>query len=361
MKTYRAAVIGCSRMGGFIDNEVVGMPTITLPYSHAAGYMACDRTELVACADIRTDVMAEFGKLYNIPASHQYTDYRELIDKEKPEILSIATQPEQRAEITLYAAEHGVKAIFAEKPMSASLGEAYAMVDALEKHGVLFNMGTNRRWSSAYDKMKEVVDSGELGPLKSIIIYNNGTLFNTGSHYIDIAMRLNSDQPAVWAQGHLRVDDSIFEGDILHEDPAGEGTIYFANGVTAYLLGTPRGGDIEVICANGVLTAYNDGLEWHMRTRQPIDPQGRKGLVTVPFDAPENVSSTSRLIDDLVHGLDSGEPTRGGPRVSLASTELIFALMESYRKGGAKVYLPVQDHKLRLQRKPIAHTPKYTA
>ena len=46
MKTYRAAVIGCSRMGGFIDNEVAKSGTIVLPYSHAAGYVACVRTEL---------------------------------------------------------------------------------------------------------------------------------------------------------------------------------------------------------------------------------------------------------------------------------------------------------------------------
>ena len=31
MKTYRAAVIGCSRMGGFIDNEVIGSPKAALP------------------------------------------------------------------------------------------------------------------------------------------------------------------------------------------------------------------------------------------------------------------------------------------------------------------------------------------
>ncbi len=266
-------------MGGFIDNEVVGSPKMALPYSHAAGYMACGRTDLIACADVRTDVMAQFGKLYRIPASHQYTDYRELIDKEHPEVLSIATQPEQRAEITIYAAEHGVKAIYAEKAMSASLGEAYAMVEALEQNGVFFNLGTNRRWSVAYDQMKALVDSGELGALKNVIIYNNGTLFNTGSHYIDLVMRLNSDQPAVWAQGNLRAKDDIFDGDILREDPVGEGLVYFANGVTGYLLVTPRGGDIEVICENGTLTAYNDGLEWHLRRREPIDPQGRTGFV----------------------------------------------------------------------------------
>ena len=80
MKTYRAVVIGCSRMGGFIDNEIVGDPAVKRPFSHAAVFTTLDRTELVGCADLRTDVMNEFGKLYNVPTDHQYNDYRQLID-----------------------------------------------------------------------------------------------------------------------------------------------------------------------------------------------------------------------------------------------------------------------------------------
>ena len=76
MKTYRAAVIGCSRMGGFIDNEARSSPTFVGPYSHGAGYYACERTDLVACSDLRTDVMEQFGRLYRIPRERQYTDYR---------------------------------------------------------------------------------------------------------------------------------------------------------------------------------------------------------------------------------------------------------------------------------------------
>ena len=365
MKTYRAAVVGCSRMGGFIDNEVVGSPKAALPYSHAAGCMACTRTDLIACADVRTEVMAEFGRQYKIPPAAQYTDYRELIDKERPEILSIATQPEQRAEITIYAAEHGVKAIYAEKAMSAALAEADAMVAALERNGVFFNLGTNRRWSVAYDQMKALVDSGELGALKSVIIYNNGTLFNTGSHYIDLVMRLNSDQPAVWAQGNLRAKAEIFENDpigneLLREDPVGEGSIYFANGVTGYLLITPRGGDIEVICEHGTLTAYNDGLEWHLRRRASKEVDGHTGLITAPYPEPPLASSTLALIEDLVHALDTGEPTRGGPQISLASTELIFALIESHQQGGARVSLPLAHRTLRMQRSRGPNQPKYS-
>lgn len=361
MKIYRAAVIGCSRMGGFIDNEVVGSPGHVPPYSHAAGFYACPRTQLVACADVRTDVMEQFGLRYDIPQSRQYTDYREMIAKEQLDIVSVATQPEPRAEIVIYAAEHGIKAIYAEKAMAASLAEADAMVAALERHKVAFNLGTNRRWSPLYDRIKEVIDSGELGVLKNIIIYNNGTLFNTASHTLDLALRLNSDQPAEWVQGHLPDGDRFIDGDILHEDPRGEGIIHFANGVTAYALLTPRGVEFEAICENGAISALNDGLEMQLRRRVPVDPQGRTGLQSVDFPAVAPASSTLRLIEDLVHALDTGEPERGGPRVSLASTELIFALIESHCRGGARVHLPLEHRTLRLQRQRGPNQPKYQA
>ena len=61
MQKYRAALVGCGRMGAFIDNEVAGRPNANLPYSHAAGYEACSRTELVAGSDMRSEVLEQFG------------------------------------------------------------------------------------------------------------------------------------------------------------------------------------------------------------------------------------------------------------------------------------------------------------
>lgn len=360
MKTYRAAVIGCSRMGGFIDNEVRNVPKIVPPYSHAAGFYACERTDLVACADLRTDVMEKFGEQYDIPKARQYTDYKEMIEKENLDIISVATQPEPRAEIVIYAAEHGAKAIYAEKAMAASLAEADAMVEALERNGTILNLGTNRRWSPYYDKMKSVIDSGDLGALKNIIIYNNGTLFNTASHTLDLVLRLNSDQPAVWVQAHLPNGDAAIDGDILHEDPTGEGIIHFANGVTAYMLLTPRGLEVEAIGENGTLTALNDGREWLLRQRVPT-AGGRSELQVQPFPEVEPASSTLRLVEDLVHALDTGEPPRGGARAAHASTELIFAFIESHRRGGARVALPLENRQVQLKRNHTPRQPKYTA
>lgn len=361
MKTYRAAVIGCSRMGGFIDNEVIGYPTIVLPLSHADGFVACPRTELVACADMRTDVMAEFGRRHAVPPAAQYTDYREMIAREQLDIVSVATQPEPRTEIVIYAVEHGIKAIYAEKALAASLAEAEAMVAAVERNGVVFNMGTNRRWASEYDAMKAFVESGDIGALKSILITNTGTLFNMGSHYIDTALRLNNDQPVAWVQATLHNADQIIDGDVLHVDPAGDAILCFRNGVMAYLLTTTGGNDCEVVCEQGSLTAVNDALSWGLRRPQTIDAQGHKAMVAAPFAEPVRVSTTLRLIEDLVQALDTGQPTRGGTRVALAGLEIIFALIESHRRGGARVSLPLADRKLRLQRNIAPKQPKYNA
>jgi predicted dehydrogenase len=360
MKKYRAAVIGCSRMGGFIDNEVIGLPGLVLPYSHAAGFYACDRVDLVACSDVRPDVMEQFGQRYDIPKERQYTDYREMIERENLDIISVATQPEPRAEIVIYAVDRGVKAIYAEKALTASLAEADAMVEALERNGAILNMGTNRRWSPVYDQVTELIAKGEIGTLKSIIIYNNGTLFNTGSHTLDVAMRLNGDAPAVWVQGRLPDDNgSLIEGDLLHEDPRGEGIIGFANGVTLYALMTPRQVEFEAIGDEGVISILNDGRELQMRRRMPKD--GRNELQFVDITPAGPVSTTLRLIEDLVHSLDTGEPPVGGARVALANTELIFGIIESHRRGGARVELPLDVRNLRMQRKRGPNQPKYQA
>ena len=75
--------------------------------------------------------MAAFGKRYGIPTERHYADYRELIDQERPEILSAATQPEERAEIIIYAVENGARALWADKALCASLPAAAAALRKL--------------------------------------------------------------------------------------------------------------------------------------------------------------------------------------------------------------------------------------
>lgn len=354
MKTYRAALIGCSRMGAFIDNEV----DHGRPYSHAAGYEACDRTDLIACSDIREEAMEKTGARYGIDSAHFYTDYKALIDQEKPDIVSVATQPEHRAEIVIYAAEHGVKAIYAEKAMAASMAEADAMTKACDKHNVFFNMGTNRRWDTGYDAMIDVINSGRIGPLQSVITHMTGSLFNTASHCFDLLVRLNGDVPVSWVQAHLsgKVE---WDGDVLKNDPVGHGIIQFENGVTGYALNSGRGLEVEGVGKDGVVSALQNGEDWQVREQVDKDYRGRNVLGSGAFPDFEVKSSTVCLIEDLVQALDTGHPTRCGARLARANQELIFAFIESHQSGGARVTLPLENSRYKLARDFAPRQPKY--
>ena len=356
MKTYRAALIGCSRMGAFIDNECPpGRPA----YSHAAGYEACPRTEMVACADLREDLMEQVGLRYGVPKEKQYLDYREMIQTEKPDIVSIATQPEPRAQIVVHAAEHGVRAIYCEKAMAASLSDADAMVEAVEGNDVFLNMGTNRRWDTGYDAMKSVVDSGRLGNLKSVISHCCGPLFNSASHMFDLLLRINDDVPVAWVQAHLTDADETVDGELLRGDPCGEGILQAENGVNLYALNSGRGVEFEAVCERGSVETWNNGTSWNLRESGGHDHFDRDVLVRGEFPSFEEASSTVRLIEDLVHSLDTGEPPRGGVRAARANTELIFAFIESHARGGQRVELPLSGSAYRLQRDQEARRPKF--
>lgn len=359
MRQYKAGVIGCGRMGGFIDNEWVGGPLeYMLPHSHAAVYEAIDRIDLVACSDVREDVMDRFGQRYNVPLEKQYTDYRQMIQAEKLDIVSITTQPEQRAEIILYACEQGVPALYVEKALCASLEEADRIVEAVQRRRVVFNMGTGRRWDTGYEAMKALVHSGELGPLRTIIIYGTGSLYNSASHWFDLALWINNDAPIEWVEGHLHSTDDLFDGDVLRKDPVGEGVIQFANGVRVYALNTPRGPEIEAVCTHGTVTAQNNGLTWSVR-RSPNDSAARWQLHEAPFPEYVPQSTNKRLVEDIVQALDTGGPTRGGVEVARANQEMIAAIIASHRKGGARVHVPLTERHVRLERVVAGRQPRY--
>ena len=358
-RTYRAAVIGCSRMGGFIDNEVVGYAGIMPPYSHGASFVACDRTDLVACSDLREEVMKQFGEAHGVPKEGQYLDFRELIDREQPDIVSVATQPEHRAEIVVYAAEHGVKAIYAEKAFSASMADADAVVETCERNGAVLNLGTQSRWDPGYEVMRELAHGGDIGQLHTLVAHHLGALFNNGNHVLDLMMWLNRDEPAEWVQGTVPALEEMLDGDVLTQDPEGLGMVHFRNGVTAHLQSTPQLHDYEAICAEGAVAGRNNGQTWELRRSETQDHRARGIWTLTDFPEFETASSNLLLVEDLVRSLDTGEPPRGGVRSARANSELIFALMESHLRGGTRVELPLKDSSLRLDRRPVGRQPRY--
>ena len=355
MKSYRAALIGCGRIGAFIDNEGAQK----FAYSHAAAYEACDRTTLVACSDPRTQVMAQAGKRYGVPVAHQYTDYREMIDSERPDIVSVCTQPEHRAAIVIHAAENGTRAIYAEKPMAGSLAEADAMVTAIERNNVTFNMGTNRRWDTGYGIIRSLIAEKRYGDLRSLTIHAGFGLFNMGSHAFDLLLWLNGDMPVDWVQFHLSQDANRIEGDRLRADPSGGGRLQFENGIPAFLLDSGRPFEVEAVCETGIISTLGNDHEWQIREAGDLDQRGKPAFCPGIFPTFERTSPAVNLIMDLVNSLETGAPTRGGVGIARRNTELIFACLQSHIDGGIRINLPLVSSNLRLERELAPRDPKF--
>jgi len=343
MKTYRAAVIGCGRMGGFIDNEVIGTPGFISPYSHGGGFYCSDRTELVACSDFREDLMEEFGKRYEVQSGSQYVDYKEMLETENLDIVSVATHVEHHAEIVIALAEAGVKAIYCEKGLASSLDEANAMAEACNRNKTILNMGTQRRYDSGFWKMKEIIDSGEIGRVQNLIMTYSAGLFDHGCHVVDLLMYLIDDPHAVWVQGHAPQSESIRDGTVYSDDPGGDGVVLFDNDVMVYLIHSNRY-EYQVNCEKGTLGTYNDTKGFFMRKGEPREFDE----IAFPEYAP--MSSTVNLINDLARALDSGEPPLGGIESARHGVEVMAAILESHLQGGKRIIMPLEKSSLRMNR-----------
>jgi predicted dehydrogenase len=184
-KTYRVGIIGCGGMG----------------HSHSRAYTQNPGTELAAAMDINEQSVKKLAEEFSIPSV--YTDYNQMLKKEDLDIVSITTWQGVRAEITVAAANAGVKGILGEKPMSASLGEADDMIKACEKNGAKLVIGHNGRFNAANTEIRRLVADGAIGQptLLHHIAKRNAGLLNTGTHAIDGWRYTLSDPETLWVIG----------------------------------------------------------------------------------------------------------------------------------------------------------------
>jgi predicted dehydrogenase len=168
---YRAAVIGLGRMGSTFDDEIQRGGAIFLPYCHAPSYMASPHTELVAGADLHEGQGAIFAERWGLSGEHIYSDYRDMLAAERPDIVSVCTTARHRAAIMQDAIEAGVKAIWAEKPITLSLADADAVIDLSTRNGVVIAINCSRRHSPFLTEARRMVLDGELGEILQITAY----------------------------------------------------------------------------------------------------------------------------------------------------------------------------------------------
>jgi predicted dehydrogenase len=151
---YRTALIGSGWWGGNI-----------LRCAIQAG-----SSKVVALCDVDTrnleHTAAEVKKL-NGDTPKLYRDYRELLQREKPQIVIVATPDHWHPLITIAALEAGAH-VYVEKPISHTINEGKAMVAAARNTQRVVQVGTHRRVSPHNVSGIEFLRSGKAGKIGSV-------------------------------------------------------------------------------------------------------------------------------------------------------------------------------------------------
>lgn len=185
MRGINIGVIGLGRMG-----QVYGY--------HVARQI--DDANLVAVADPREDVIADFSE--RVGGVSLYADYRDLLQHDDLHAVVVAAPTSLHRDIVIDAAEAG-KAIFCEKPTALTLAATDAMLAAVEKADVIFQVGFMRRFDRAYVAAWRKIEAGEIG--QPVAIRSIGR--DAGRTSLEFA------NPAV--SGGLIVDMGIHDFDVV--------------------------------------------------------------------------------------------------------------------------------------------------
>jgi len=148
----RVAIIGLGRIASTIDDEIRPGSGVMLPYSHMACYREAPGVEVVAGADPYEEQRAAFRARWGV--ERLYADYREMLERERPDMVSACTSARPRPAIVKDCAAAGVKAIWAEKPISFSLAEADEMVSACRHRGVKLAINCSRHWDGHWNQTR---------------------------------------------------------------------------------------------------------------------------------------------------------------------------------------------------------------
>jgi predicted dehydrogenase len=361
-------------MGGLMEDEQPYTNAYSKPYSHFAAYMATPETQVVAIANRGAPRLERFKKRFGI--DNGYLDYREMIVKEKPDIVSVTTPSFARAAPIIFAAEHGVKGIYAEKGLCASLEEADRIAAAIKANNVAFNWGALRRHNSSYIQMAAAIANGDIGEPRFVVCYQATDLIKHHPHTLDTASMLIGDPKSVWVEGRLVEPDSEagravgrlgppdgktgVRGPLLSPvyDPKGHRfvppdgqeiadplvdffRVGYENGVEGIFIPSKGGWSIEVHGTEGHAYAWEQQGVYRVRKGA-----GKNSKVEVQEITPTGYSPTVNAVRDIVNELDTGERTRGNIDVTMQIVEPEFAIAYSSLQDGRRVTIPVEDRSL---------------
>jgi len=235
--SLKYAIIGCGRISP----------------NHIAAALE-NQLDLVALCDLEEFKMDETIKTFHLPTqTKKYADYREMLKKEKPDLVAICTESGKHGKIALDCIEAGSHLII-EKPIALSLEEADQIITKAKEKNLKVSACHQNRFNKSVQKIREAIEEKRFGkmlygtahirwnrgedyykqaPWRGTWAQDGGTLMNQCIHNIDLLR---------WMMGEEIVEVVGMTDNLLHDyieaEDLGMALIRFVNGSYGIIEGT---------------------------------------------------------------------------------------------------------------------------
>lgn len=316
-------------------------------------FIQLNRSDVKRVADLDTGRLAHMKKLY--PTVETTTDYRTIIQDPNIDAVAVATPVATHHRLAGEAIDAG-KHVFVEKPMAASKDEARDLVKRAKAKGVKLMVGHTFLYTGAVCKMKEIVDSGDLGEIYYISSQrlNLGlfqpdinVLWDLAPHDISIMLYLLGQRPeSVSAVGAAHINPAIEDVAVL--------TMRFARNVVGFIqtswldpdkirrmtvVGSKKMMVFDDMQPSEKIKIYDKGVETprHYDTFAEFHYAYKYGDIVIP-----RLDGTEPLATELAHFLDCIEKDRqplSDGENGLQVVEILEAASKSLKNGHHPVCL----------------------
>lgn len=320
--------------------------------------------KIVAFCDIIDKNMVDLlSKFENNSTVKQYSDYKEMIEKEKIDLIAIATESGLHAEIALYCINKGIHVII-EKPIAMNMKDAQAICDAAKKNNVVVCANHQNRFNKSIQKIHSAIEAGNFGKLfhaDAHVRWNRGKeyydqakwrgtwkndggcLMNQCIHNADLLRWLMGDE----IEEVMAYTDNL-NHDYIQAEDVGLAIIKFKNGAYGLFEGTvnvyPKNLEetLYIFGSDGTVKAGGKSVnvieEWLFKDTNEDSETVKKEN----SEHPENVYGFGHnpLYADVIRAIKTGTKPLVDAEAGMRALELVLAIYQSAQTGNP-VTLPL--------------------
>jgi len=334
------ALIGCGRIS---PNHIVAAKENNL--------------EIVALCDVVPESIEDkFQKFGLAPDIRRYTDYKEMLENEKPQLVGIATESGKHAQIALDCIKAGCNIII-EKPIAMSLEEADAIIKASDETGVKVCACHQNRFNKSIRKIREAMEEGRFGrlfhgtahirwnrnegyytqaPWRGTWEQDGGALMNQCIHNIDLLRWMMGDEIT-----EVMAYTDRLNHDYIQAEDLGVALVKFKNGSYGIVEGTtniyPQNLEetLYIFGQSGTVKAGGKSVniieEWHF-----ADGKDDADEVKAKYqEIPSNVYGFGHtpLYADVIDAINNNRQPYIDARAGRRALELVLAIYKSAAEG----------------------------